>query len=281
MDAATRRELDELRRRAYGPHPDIADDPAAVARLIALEDLARPARPATESIRPRASAEATADSLPLPVAGSDRGTATGDADAAPEARATGRTAADGRVPAAADLPRDAAPPPRMRRRVALVAGVVAVLLVVVGAVQVGLQLSARTPAAAPAPRAIPGGTAYHFISDPGSRILSRYSIDGFVPTDGQDERSIEVGEQFGWKLSILNTADGSSCIVLTRRSTYRNCVSDSVLSTGGMMVALPYAAVPKTDRPFGMRKSQGIGYWLLPDGRIMVVLGPSSLLDGG
>lgn len=280
MDAATRRELDELRRRAYGPHADIADDPAAVARLIALEDLARPAPPETESIQPRESAEATADSLPLPVAGSDRGTATGDADAAPEARATGDTDAEGHTPEA-DLPRDAAPPPRMRRRVALVAGVVAVLLVVGGAVQVGLQLSARTPAAAPAPRAIPGGTAYHFISDPGSRILSRYSIDGFVPTDGQDERSIAVGEQFGWKLSILNTADGSSCIVLTRRSTYRNCVSDSVLSTGGMMVALPYAAVPKTDRPFGMRKSQSIGYWLLPDGRIMLVLGPTDVLDGG
>ncbi len=30
-------ELAELRRRAYGPHPDIEDDPAALARLIELE----------------------------------------------------------------------------------------------------------------------------------------------------------------------------------------------------------------------------------------------------
>ena len=42
------RELDELRRRAYGPHPDIQSDPAALVRLAELE-AARTAitRPAT------------------------------------------------------------------------------------------------------------------------------------------------------------------------------------------------------------------------------------------
>jgi len=35
------RELDALRRRAYGPDADIYDDPVAVARLTALEDLVR------------------------------------------------------------------------------------------------------------------------------------------------------------------------------------------------------------------------------------------------
>ncbi|UZX04768.1 hypothetical protein F8G81_20845 [Arthrobacter sp. CDRTa11] len=38
------RELDELRRRAYGPHPDIQSDPAALARLAELE-AARTASP--------------------------------------------------------------------------------------------------------------------------------------------------------------------------------------------------------------------------------------------
>ena len=37
MDAATREEFATLRRRAYGPNPDIADDPAALARLRELE----------------------------------------------------------------------------------------------------------------------------------------------------------------------------------------------------------------------------------------------------
>ena len=42
MDDATRAELSALRRRAYGPAADIAEDPAALARLAELEDLARP-----------------------------------------------------------------------------------------------------------------------------------------------------------------------------------------------------------------------------------------------
>jgi hypothetical protein len=42
MDASSppsdaERELDELNRRAYGPHPDIQNDPAALARLTELE----------------------------------------------------------------------------------------------------------------------------------------------------------------------------------------------------------------------------------------------------
>ena len=42
MDAASRAELDALRRRAFGPNPDIHDDPAALARLIELEEPAQP-----------------------------------------------------------------------------------------------------------------------------------------------------------------------------------------------------------------------------------------------
>ncbi len=43
LDAAARAELDALRRRAFGPSPDIAGDAAALARLVELEDLALPA----------------------------------------------------------------------------------------------------------------------------------------------------------------------------------------------------------------------------------------------
>ena len=39
MDAAIQAELAELRRRAFGLHPDIDGDPAAMARLIELEQL--------------------------------------------------------------------------------------------------------------------------------------------------------------------------------------------------------------------------------------------------
>jgi hypothetical protein len=268
MDAADRRELDELRRRAYGPDPDIGGDPAALARLAALEDLARPAPPPLP---------------PPPPAGADAGRAT----AATAARVRPDDPPGGTVPGPSpeepvpEAPSGPAPRRTSRRRTALIAGAgVAVLLVVVAAIQIGLQLSDRAVAAAPAPTPVTAGSAYRFISDPGSRIVARASVEGFVPTGGQDERSIEVGDYFGWKLSILNTSDASSCIVLTRTTTYRNCVSDSVLSTGGMMVALPYAAVPKAERPVGMRKNQSIGYWLLPDGRVMLVLGPTEVLTG-
>ncbi len=41
-------ELAELRRRAYGPHADIATDPVAQARLHELEALERETRSAPE-----------------------------------------------------------------------------------------------------------------------------------------------------------------------------------------------------------------------------------------
>jgi hypothetical protein len=44
-------ELDELRRRAYGPDADIHDDPVAVARLTALEDFVRLERAPREAQR--------------------------------------------------------------------------------------------------------------------------------------------------------------------------------------------------------------------------------------
>src|SRR5690349_515665 len=48
MDDATRAELAELRRRAFGPTPDIADDPAAMERLAVLEDLSQDEHAAQE-----------------------------------------------------------------------------------------------------------------------------------------------------------------------------------------------------------------------------------------
>ena len=45
MDAASRAELDALRRRAFSSDADIHADPAALARLIELEELARPHPP--------------------------------------------------------------------------------------------------------------------------------------------------------------------------------------------------------------------------------------------
>lgn len=56
------RELDELRRRAYGPHPDIQSDPAALVRLAELE--------AARTASPRA---ATGTEVTAPAAAPDSG----------------------------------------------------------------------------------------------------------------------------------------------------------------------------------------------------------------
>ncbi|WP_248761610.1 hypothetical protein [Pseudarthrobacter sp. SSS035] len=56
------RELDELRRRAYGPHPDIQSDPAALARLAELE--------AARTASPRAATPGTDVTAPAAAPGS-------------------------------------------------------------------------------------------------------------------------------------------------------------------------------------------------------------------
>jgi len=58
------RELDELRRRAYGPHPDIQVDPAALARLRELE-AARTASSPSGDQREIGESAAPADGAPV------------------------------------------------------------------------------------------------------------------------------------------------------------------------------------------------------------------------
>ncbi|WP_295832724.1 hypothetical protein [uncultured Microbacterium sp.] len=62
MDDDVREELRLLRARAYGPHADIADDAAAVARLRELEDLERQDRVPPPPRSPVTSAAAAAGS---------------------------------------------------------------------------------------------------------------------------------------------------------------------------------------------------------------------------
>lgn len=57
-------ELDALRRRAYGPHPDIQADPAALARLTELE-AARTASRSGRDCTPAPASGATTDGAPV------------------------------------------------------------------------------------------------------------------------------------------------------------------------------------------------------------------------
>lgn len=267
MDAATRRELDDLRRRAYGPHGDIAADPAALARLIALEDLARPVPPP----RPEPAHEA---SVHAEAPWADAGSAVAVAEAADSEAADREASADSETSA----PPAGAGPRRPTWRAGVIATAAVAAVVVTAAVVP--QFARTTITAEPAPAPVSARNAYHFVSDPGSRIVARRSILNEQPDSGSSDTLVKLGSEFGWEVAMLHTAAGSSCIVLTRRSAHRSCVSDPVLTTGGLMVAIPYTSVPKADRPVGMRTNQSIGFWLLPDNRMLMILGPSKVLAG-
>lgn len=93
MDAAADEELRELRARAYGPHADIAADPAAVRRLQELESARTPvatvvrARPTPEPSpqAPDSGAAGRSDDGEKGDEDGDEDSLWGDEDAAPEA----------------------------------------------------------------------------------------------------------------------------------------------------------------------------------------------------
>src|SRR6478609_4784199 len=138
MDAAARAELEVLRRRAFGPDADIHDDPAALARLIELEDLARPAVPS-----------APAETAPT-------------ASESPE------------VAAPAATPLEASPRLGVRPRLKAVRGTIltgtAAAVLIVTALLLTRPAEVPIPAAAPSPAA--DGTQYVFTADPHSKTLT-------------------------------------------------------------------------------------------------------------
>ncbi|MCK2034877.1 hypothetical protein KZC51_01900 [Microbacterium sp. SSW1-49] len=139
MDAVDE-ELRTLRARAYGPHPDIADDPAAVRRLHELEGL-RSARRA-ESMSADAAAPVEAEVVPAGVRMPDEpapGPSALDAlfPAAPELPSSTELPASPHLPASAEhpvaaeaaiTPQEPAGPRRYRRRTLWIAAATAAAL---------------------------------------------------------------------------------------------------------------------------------------------------------
>lgn len=87
MNSAMSDELRMLRARAYGPAPDIADDPAAMRRLAELEDLARVKAPRHEPAAERGEPIAPAVPEGAETADDPAGVPAVTADAAPPADA--------------------------------------------------------------------------------------------------------------------------------------------------------------------------------------------------
>ncbi len=281
MDAATRAELDALRLRAYGPSADIAEDGAALERLVQLEELALPARPDSPEPRPdERSAASGVEPSPAPTSGTQLGSAPGAARVVEvlPARARG---------------------PRSRRgwHLALVAAVA------LAAVPLAVTAASRTVADAVPSRAagqIPASVrdALAFATDPRSQTLIQVRIDGsfgdyvdIAPTDDIPPFPVEglmtwvepLGDYYGWEVWIggaRGAIEDENCLVLDGDGTTRaGCASTALKAQGALLLSVPYAEVLAEERPEAMTPDQSLGFWWSPDGVITILLGPTPV-DG-
>lgn len=257
MDAATRAELDVLRRRAYAPGADIASDPDALARLAELEDRLR--RPLEEAVAPP----------PLPPA----------AAAAPTATAT------------------PSPPRRNGWHVALVACTAAAALILgvsgweastAPAAESGAALSpevADSLAFAKDPDTTVLYTlhldgAFGTYVDPYPTAVPPVTIDGPVWASA-------LGDYYGFALWIVGSveveqagratpspADEQLCIAMADDAVvHSRCVAREAWEQGALVLTVAFDDLPADERPQDMHPDQSLGLWWTDDDRIRVVLG--------
>jgi hypothetical protein len=266
MDAATRAELDALRARAYGPSADIAGDPAALARLVALEELALP--------RTTTTLQADPGPTPSPRVG----------DPAPR----DPTSSTARIVEVLPAPAGRARPRWHAAAVAMVAA----LTVPLG---ITAALQALTP---PAPTEAPipddAREALAFTNDPTADVLITVRIDGsfgdyvdipssgdvpLFPVEGLMTWVEPLGDYYGWKLWIggaRGAIDDENCLLLDGDATMRaNCVTVDLKSQGALLLSVPFDEIPPTERPDGMTPGQSLGFWWGTDGTVKILLAPT------
>ena len=280
MDAAARAELEALRERAYGPSPDIAEDGAALDRLVALEELALPA--------PRI----------------DR--ALGTPAEPPDAGSTARVARHSVDPMRDDSPQDARvvavlpaldPAPRSRRRlrtgwhVALVAAV-ALVAVPLGVTAAQQALARTTPPAAETPESV--RSALSFARDPDAEVLITVRIDGsfgdyvdipsagdvpVFPVEGLMTWVEPLGDYYGWRVWIggaRGAIEDENCLLLDGDGTMiADCTTIDLKSQGALLLTIAFADIPPEERPEGMTADQSLGFWWSTDGVMRILLGPT------
>jgi hypothetical protein len=184
LSSERRRELAELRSRAYGPDADIDRDADALARLIELEELARTDAPdaVIEPVRgPGAPADAAAAG-PASIAGESTAVVLGETGSPVESETATAIAPDRR--------------PRWRR-VPLWAYLSTALLV---GVVIGLAMPALVP-----PH--PATTLQQAPIDGAPLDFQMYGIQAVSPVRYQSFHDLEV-----WS---AQTEQGSTCIVVT------------------------------------------------------------------
>jgi len=258
MDAAARAELEALRRRAFGPDADIHDDPAALERLIELEDLARPAVPNVPAEATPAASEPPRDLV-----------------------------------SAAATPHVASPPLEARHRLRVLRGTIVAGAAAAAAIVTALVLA--QPTAGPMPAATPASTAdeprYVFTADPHYETLTTIRLEGAF--GGYIELPTEVfppsfpsttelkwvtflGDYFGWDLWIAGGLGGSEdehCIAIRRDDQTRaRCVDAEDQSMGVLRVSLAGPEISPEELP-PLAEDERVRFWWREDGSIDIVLG--------
>lgn len=267
MDAAARAELDALRQRAFGRDADIDDDPAAIARLIELEDLAHPR------------------------AADEPATATATPAAAPEGDVLEPGLGEDPAPEPTNIePRDRRPARRRRaQRATLVAGAAAGAAIVVAMV-LWQPIVDPLPRAAPSPTVDEPGLAY--TADPRSETLLTIRRDGSF--GGYIELPAEVfpppfpattelnwvtflGDFYGWELWIaggLGDTDDEHCIAIRRADETRaRCADAEGQRLGTLRVSLAGPDIPPAELPEPMAENERIRFWWRDTGSVDVVMG--------
>jgi hypothetical protein len=265
MDAAERAELEVLRRRAYGVDSDIHDDPAALAGLNELEELARPAA------APAPAPDPLEHATPMPTAAVDAITEAG--------------------------PPDPVERPRARvSRSALVTSAAVVLAVVVGAVLLRPTVSEPSgteptePAATAPAREL--DSTWVYAGDPDAQRLMTISLDSSYTNyvDWPTDRPIPefpstnplrwatpIGRYYGWSLWVAGGGDFPAtehCILIERGSVVRaRCLDGRRQDAGGLRVSIGPSDIGPGELPSELASDQRIRFWWLRDGNVDVVLG--------
>lgn len=282
MDAATRAELDGLRRRAYGPAPDLDDD--EVVRLIELEDLVLEDR--------------------LVLAGASRtGAVAGVATTRPgNPRSPSPSNHPPTLPAVPPsvLPTAPATPNSPHPRIGVVAGMSAVTVVAALGIVALLRLIAPTEApqesgSTLSPAFRDSRAAYSFALDTDAIQLLQIPLDGSFgnyidlpaggyvpefPAKGEVEWATLLGEYFGWDVWIAGAAADSPalprehCILIEHGAVTRaRCVAAELRSQSALLVAVPFTFLSADERPVGMAQGDRLGFWWNHDRAVTVLLG--------
>ncbi|WP_203581582.1 hypothetical protein [Microbacterium hibisci] len=309
MDAADRAELAALRRRAFGPLPDIDADPAALARLIALEDLARQehaeaaAREHAVATGRAIAADAAAAGARAPAAGSPEPAErdaplprVGERD--PHAGAGGDIRADDGLRHPSPSPDQRQPEPAAARRHGWLIGVAAAFVTLIGVGVWGSRLvtveseAAPTPTSSPPAPRIEGREAYSFARDRDAQVLLEIPLDGAFghdiglpseryvpsfPTSGDMDWATELGEYYGWDVWIAGATgviQQEHCLLIERGSVARGrCVPAVLRENAALVVSVPAGLVPAAERPPGMDDDERLGFWWHADNRVTVMTG--------